>query len=558
VVGFDRFVEVVLPIPGPNGYTGAFVFLNSGFRGWGLDLEKMRGLALTYSAKSGSPARLNGAGLRIGVIDFAYDENHEEFVCAAQVPGSPTGECQQLYPVPRVIPEPGQTPLNSLPAAERAHGTAVLAMLVAGDNGFGVTGIAHEAQGYFFPASSVQQGFRLQNAVVSMLLEFEPGDVCVIPMALAPDGGIGPNEIFSQPIVTAAPYATILGIGSDLGILSVVPAGNSGAEALPQPEGITSQALVVGASFPGQLVSGKGGDICYTLREFTRDVASNYTTSTTIDLFAWGSNVVTAGGLGDLFSGARPLADPTYARDYTDSFGGTSAAASMIAGAAAVLQGFALQELGVPASPLQLSKVMRNNGLPQGGWPFSSPQFLGVVPGGTTVLPAGPPEGDDLVQARLGFSDFNQATFPQLVEAANDLIFEANDCAFVALDPAAPPAVAPDAEEGLEIEVTLGGGIGQGDTCSWVAISTVPWIAVTTAAGTGAPLDNIIRYDIEANNETIEAREGSIIFIGGNVTVEIPIVQAGCALLIVPGPLQFGPDGTTTGFGLPFDVTLAW
>ena len=566
VVGLDRFLNVVEPAPGPGGvYTGGLAFLNSGYRGGGLDLDKMEQLAVSYSETSGSVARLHGAGVKIGVIDFAYDTDHEEFVCAAQVANSPTGECAELYEIPRVIPEPGQTPYGNLPAAERGHGTAVLAMLVAGDNGFGVTGIAHEAQGYFFPAASVEQGFRLQNAFVSMLLEFAGGDVCVVPLALAPDGGLGPNEIFSQPIVTAAPYATLISVGSDIGILTVVPAGNSSAPVAAQPDGIESQALVVAASMPGQVLKDLIYPFCWTTREFTRNVVSNFTTPElpqAIDLFAWGSDVVTAGGIADLFVGASATKVSYSRRAYTKSFGGTSAASAMIGGAAAVLQSFAAQELGVPASPRVIGRVMRNNGVPQGGYPFNGQapgDFLGVSLAAASVFPAGPVGGDvELVQARLGFSDFNRANFPQLVEAANDLIFEANDCAFVGLDPAVPDVVSPELQQGIEIDVTLGGGIGDGETCSWFAVGTEPWINVTTATGTGGQLDNIIRYDIEANNETIGPREGSIIFIGGNVTVVIPIVQTGCALTNVPGPLVFPPDGTTTGFGVPFDVALGW
>ena len=50
VVGFDRFLNVVEPAPGTGGvYTGGLAFLNSGYRGGGLDLDKMEQLAVSYS-----------------------------------------------------------------------------------------------------------------------------------------------------------------------------------------------------------------------------------------------------------------------------------------------------------------------------------------------------------------------------------------------------------------------------------------------------------------------------------------------------------------------------
>ena len=541
VVGFPG--SVVIPDPLKPGME----FLETGFKGWGLDLEQVAELQLLQRGETGAEAYLYGEGVRIGVIDFAYIP-HEEFTCEVAGVG---GQCRQAYATPRVIPEEGQTQLDDLPAAEKWHGTACLGMLVAGDNGFGITGIAKNAQGYFYPLVSAEQGFRLQNAVISMAQEFEAGDVCLLPVALAPDGGVGPNEIFSQPLTLNPAYRSLLNVAVDLGITCVLPAGNDATDVVAEE---APGIVVVAASYPGAFVS-NGAETGGGIGAFSRLPTSNFTQGNTVDLFAWGSNIVTTGGFPDLFNGGPN-------RTYTKTFGGTSGAASMIAGATAVLSGVAKQRFfGVPASPVLLERVMRNNGIPQQGGPFSGGKDIlfagarGRAGGVGQIIADFPDIYADAIdapefQARLGFSDFNRANFVQLVDAANDLFLEADDCVLLGTDPAPPEPddivpFGPDGDDNFEIEVILAGGIGNtGDNCPWTAFSNVDWIVPIVASGTGAELDNIAVFEILSNPETETPRTGQITITGGNGTVVFPIVQNGCSLLgTLPDPVVYAAGG---------------
>ena len=101
-----------------------------------------------------------------------------------------------------------------------------------------------------------------------------------------------------------------------------------------------SGAIIVGAGAPGTAFNAR------SKLDF-----SSY--GSRVDLQGWGSGVVTT-GYGDRFSDPDP-ADVT--RDYTNRFGGTSGASSMVAGAAINLQGVAKELFGTPLLPFQLRKV---------------------------------------------------------------------------------------------------------------------------------------------------------------------------------------------------------
>ena len=98
-----------------------------------------------------------------------------------------------------------------------------------------------------------------------------------------------------------------------------------------------------------------------------------------IDCYAWGESVVTAGG-GDF----GPVAGDD--RSYTDSFGGTSAAAAIIAGAAILVQEMATARGGPgPLGPTQMRRILSD---PTTGTVVLAPtgkQKVGVMPDLTRI-----------------------------------------------------------------------------------------------------------------------------------------------------------------------------
>jgi hypothetical protein len=333
------------------------------FGGQGLDLAGFDTLQQEVSTayQGGIAPRLRGQSIRVAVIEFSAFVNHEEFTKDAN---------GNLLAQPKVIQEPGQTILLIQGANnEPQHGTAALGEIVSGNNGFGVTGISYNAQGYFFPIVSIEEGSRAQNAIVSCLEVFRAGDVVNHSWGSPPD----------RPLPAIAQYYTLIALGSDLGITTSVSAGNSNCPIQPEAGEADSGCIIVGAGHSGRRVSpGQGGiDLCpgynACVGAYMRAPFSNYTgeDGATVHVMAWGENVATT-GYGDLFIGENDIpandSDPTQLnqlRTYTAQFSGTSSASPIIAGAVTNLQAFAKQVYGNPLPPTGVRGAISGQVFPQ-------------------------------------------------------------------------------------------------------------------------------------------------------------------------------------------------
>ncbi|MDZ4832099.1 MAG: S8 family serine peptidase [Phycisphaerae bacterium] len=338
----------------------AVVFTQSGWRGGGYDLDGVRALQQQFATlyQGGITPNFDGKGVRVGIIEFSAFTNHEDFTTDDR--GMPLVQTN-------VILEPGQTPILITGGANAPeHGTATLGICVAVDNGFGVTGIAHKSQGYFFPTLSVEEGSRLPNAIASAAATFEPGDVLNFSIGF-PGAG---------PIIVSDAIAGLIASCTDIGITCCMSAGNDGIPIDPAP--FETGAIVVGACSPGGNVAVAGCD-AYGIYHYCRLGFSNFTDPdnadglATVHLAGWGTSVCTT-GYGNLFrgeNGTNPLDPQTnHLRTYTNTFNGTSSAAPTIAGLAAVMQGWAKQLYGSPISPVQLRGVLSGNGIGDQCWPI--------------------------------------------------------------------------------------------------------------------------------------------------------------------------------------------
>jgi hypothetical protein len=284
----------VLQVPG-NPYGGLY--------GSGLELFELYGIDAT-----GEGVLTKGKTTKVAVIEWGFWEGHEDL---------------------DVNIEPGQTLLEVAPLTpEFNHATACLGIIGGLDNGFGVTGIAPEAEMWFFPLTSVEEGPREPSAWAAAMSILGPGDV--ISCSYGP---------FPNLNCSAASW-DLIRLASDLGIQVCLSAGNDcfdlgGAEDLGN-----SGALVVGACSPGLP--------WYRLSFSNFCLAPSNTQGNIVHVKAWGSNVATT-GYGDLFAGDPDDPDPKR-RFYTSGFNGTSAACPQIAGFVACLQGLAKQFYGIPMS----------------------------------------------------------------------------------------------------------------------------------------------------------------------------------------------------------------
>ena len=239
------------------------------------------------------------------------------------------------------------------------HGTAVLGLLVAAPDGVGVTGIAHRAQLGLINPLTAGGALKVGDAIRTATRRLSPGDILLIEQqSLAGprfDGqtgrGLLPIE-FEKPVFDAIKAAT------NKGIIVIEPAGN-GFENLDDAvyKGVfdrraqDSGAIFVGSGHPEGGVYGPGPDR-------TRTPESNY--GSRLDVHGWGRFVTTC-GYGQLRKEQGPN---NY---YTDLFGATSAAAAMVAGAAAVLQSVVKERGFDPLTPAQMRQLFTSTGSPQRG-----------------------------------------------------------------------------------------------------------------------------------------------------------------------------------------------
>ncbi|MBC23766.1 MAG: hypothetical protein CMJ32_07625 [Phycisphaerae bacterium] len=356
----------------PENFDDFAHFLEQGWTGGGFGLSDIDQIYERYLIDNNpdGEAELRGEGIKVGVIEFAAFINHEDFTMAT--PHGPDGTGGTPLEQPKVIAEEGQTILF-FDDGYLNHGTACLGMIVAADNGFGVTGIAHNAQGYFFPTLSLEEGSRLQNAIVSAALEFGPGDILSYSIGSPPD-----ENGEQQTLPTNPGNWTVLRLASDLGITNFISAGN---DCVPVgPEAGSEDRPRCGAIIVGAIGAGQGAvpfpayDNPFSRMDFSSFDNEDWNAS--VDCCAWGTAVCTT-GYGNLFRGANPQIDSVFEvgrlREYTHTMNGTSSACPMAAGLAACIQPLAKEVYGVafpPDNPTAqagieaggMMQIMRSNG----------------------------------------------------------------------------------------------------------------------------------------------------------------------------------------------------
>jgi Subtilase family len=252
----------------------------------------------------------------------------------------------------------------------RNHGTAVLGEFSGDQNGFGVTGIASDAN-----ASAISifgAGNSSSAALAAAAAKLGAGDVLLIELHrpgprfnfAGRDDQRGYIAIEWWPDDFAAIVAAVA-----KGIIVVEAAGN-GAENLDDaiyqnpapgfPAGWTnpfrrsnrdSGAIMVGAGAPPPGTHGRSHGADRSRLDF-----SNW--GALIDAQGWGREVTTC-GYGDLQGGTN---EDLW---YTDTFSGTSSASPIVVGVAASLQGIVRVAGRPPLTPAQFRNCLRTTGSAQ-------------------------------------------------------------------------------------------------------------------------------------------------------------------------------------------------
>jgi hypothetical protein len=289
-----------------------------------------------------------GAGVRIIDIEGAWRFSHEDLM---QNQGGVVGGSES--------PDIGW----------RNHGTAVIGEFGGDANGFGVTGICHEAN---VSAISIFGGMGSAPALRNAANRLRAGDIILIELHRP-----GPRFKFeSRPDqrgfiaiewwpddFDAILYATRRGI-------LVVEAAGNGAENLddtiyniPAPgfpgawtnpfnrSNRDSGAILVGAGAPPPGTHGRNHGPDRSRLDF-----SNF--GNAVDAQGWGREVTTC-GYGDLQGGNN---EDFW---YTDQFAGTSSASPIVVGTLGCLQGIRKASGHAPLTPAAARKALRMSGSPQ-------------------------------------------------------------------------------------------------------------------------------------------------------------------------------------------------
>jgi serine protease len=231
------------------------------------------------------------------------------------------------------------------------HGTAVLGILAARDNGKGVTGLAPKATIKASPAATVERGYDVAFAIGVATGALKKGDVILIEQQTGVCGGAcGEDQVGCGPVEFFQANFDAIQAATAKGIIVVEAAGN-GAVNLDGPAckrkfdrtRRDSGAIVVGA---GSAATGE------------RMSFSSF--GSRVDVQGWGEKVATT-GYGDLY-------DPGPRRkEYTATFAGTSSASPIVTGAVTMIQGALKGRKLAVATPKEMRKALVKTGQVRAG-----------------------------------------------------------------------------------------------------------------------------------------------------------------------------------------------
>lgn len=281
----------------------------------------------------------DGSGITIYDVEYSWNQNHEDLSKAAGV---------------SLLLDPGDS--ASDPFNDTNHGTAVIGELIADDNTIGVTGIVPGADIGLAPANTTNLGYNPANAILLAVDDAEPGDVILIEQQylVCGTGNYGPLE-WIQSVFDAIQVAVANRI------VMVEAAGNGGVD-LDQA-GCNNRFDRTNRD-SGAIIVGAGGSPLGNDRR--RLGFSSY--GSRVDVQGWGEDVVTTGYGMAAPNGYRDPDDPDDPDTwYRFTFGGTSSASPIVAGAVASLQGIALEQFKTPILPFQMRKLLVDTGSPQLG-----------------------------------------------------------------------------------------------------------------------------------------------------------------------------------------------
>ncbi len=295
-----------------------------------------------------------GGGVHIADVEMNWDLNHEDLSGRSFYKYSTTPDWFDL-------------------TFAIQHGTNVLGILFANDDGKGMTGLAVDAEGSVWDmASEVLPGGTPGETIYKAADHLSPGDVLQLEISTSIDEahGVGPAEL-RKSNWDAIKYAV------DKGIVVIQAAGNGG-EDLDGPDYATYRSW------------GDNGAITVGSATIQQERMSNSTYGSPVHVHAWGDTVVATLGTYQ-WDGVTSKEwhhgvtfDGDDSRAYSFQFSGTSSALPMVSGLVACMQSSAKDLLGRVLTPKEVRHILIETGFPQdvsrvGG-------HVGPIPDGAKAL----------------------------------------------------------------------------------------------------------------------------------------------------------------------------
>jgi hypothetical protein len=304
--------------------------------------------AQTYRGTNGINAEdawnrfgVKGQGVRITDCEYHFNSVHEDLAGL-------------------VTPQPGSIPYST---NFEDHGTAVLGILTAAENNYGMTGIIPMASSYFYPENATVNG-SLQSrsaCIAASLTASGRGDVILLEMQTYGFGWTTGDNRF-VPAEFEQDVWLVVKTGTDAGKHVVAAAGNGGQNG---GEDLDSSNY---ASYRNR---GDSGAIIVGAGSTNRAWLSYSTFGSRVNLQGWGESVASL-GYGDYFTYGN---DPN--QKYTKYFAGTSSASPIVASSVVLVESYVRQRLGRSLTPSEMRRILVKNGKAQTG---SLSQKIGPLP----------------------------------------------------------------------------------------------------------------------------------------------------------------------------------
>lgn len=252
---------------------------------------------------------LTGDNVTVRDAEWAFDSLHEDYV----------GHIQ--------------TGLAQTKDDYEDHGTAVMGVMMAQHNGFGVQGAVPEAEGWFYSENTGRT-----SAVAKMVADASAGDILILEMQTGGCDGNLSTPDYSSSIWDLVKNAT------DAGIVVVMAAGNGSSN-------------LNAACYNDYHARGDNGGIIVGAGTSTSGGKMGFSTyGDRVNLRGWGTSVTTT-GYGYLHGSGQD--------EYTSSFNGTSSATPVVASAVSLVQSWHKAKLNSYLTSQELRSLLRETGHPQ-------------------------------------------------------------------------------------------------------------------------------------------------------------------------------------------------